>query len=781
MMRSSHSVYHAAKWILLLILAACAQTENSTLTETSGAEAGHFDFDMEINDWIAWSNDDLLTADYSTEVFKKGERSIKLNFPDIEGRGYHDWAIRHDKRVDVEPGQVWTASAWVKYDNTQRIGLDFMAVPEGDTIPGWSNGSGWTSGYAVAYGTGDWKLLEATGHIPPGAGQIYIRFSGSGKTTAWIDDVSIRMGEAQSTKPPKPPVEGWAYHGKRVKELPGRGVVAYPREDGNMYVRWRLLESDPVDVAFNLYRETGAERPVMLNDNPIRKTTDFVDQTAERNASNTYFVRSVVDGKEYETSEKYTVEANPDIKPYVAVKLESDSTTFQKIGVGDLNGDGRYDYVIKTQNTSLDPWHWRPSESTYKLEAYLSDGTFLWRKDLGWNIEAGIWYSPYVVYDFNGNGRAEIAVKTAPMDEDFRETEPCPYGIYGAGRVKSGPEYVSVLDGMTGEEIAKADWPNPDGLGIYNHTARHQMGVAYLDGKTPSLIAVRGTYTVSKMDAYQFHNNKLDKLWSWDSSDEPGGLYYGQGDHFLHSVDLDGDGRDAIVLGAAVINSNGDGLWSSGLGHPDNVWVGNIDPGRPGLEIYLGIEGARAKGSVHNGISLRDALTGEQLWGLDQTTHHIHGTGLCSNIDPRHAGMECYSGEQSHPGRWMHNAKGELIANESEFSVGLSPRAVYWDARSEREVLTGRHIFRYPDDTIADYIEGHQVAWLDLFGDWREEIITSVPGEIRIYATPIPASDRRVTLMQDPLYRIGVAHLSMGYGQPPHTSYYIDSDVSTVE
>lgn len=760
-------------WLFLLVLPAGAEPEIMAPEVPEYLEQSGLASSAEVTGWIIWSNDDLLTAEYSMDMPRNVNQTIRLEFPDMESRGYHDWSLQSEERLDVEPGQVWTASAWVKYENTVRTGLDILAVASGDTIPEWSSGSGWTSGMAVVYGTGDWKLLEATATVPPGADQIYVRFTGSGRTKIWIDDVRLHKGKAHQTRTPRPPVEGWAHNMERIRERLDRGLVVLPLEDGGMYIRWRLIDSDPEDIAFNVYRESEKGRPVKLNDEPVKLTTDFVDLNANLKVKNSYFVRAVRNGLEYETSENYTVDANPEIKPYLSIRLDGDSTTFQKIGIGDLNGDGRYDFVIKTPNENLDPWHWRPSETTYKLEAYLSDGTFLWRKDLGWNIETGIWYSPFVVFDFNGNGRAEIAVKTAPLDKDYREREASACGHYGAGRVTGGPEYISILDGLTGEEIAKADWPSRDGIGIYHHIARHQLGVAYLDGKTPSLIVARGTYTLSKLVAYQFYDNKLEELWSWDSTNEPGGLYYGQGDHFIHTVDLNGDGKDAIVLGAAVIDSNGEGLWSSGLGHPDNVWVGNIDPSRPGLEIYLGIEGARAKGSIKNGISLWDALTGEMLWGLDQRTYHIHGTGLCANIDSRYKGMECFSGEQSNPGRWLHDSRGRLIADESTLRLGLSPRAVYWDARPERELLVGSRIFRYPDDTITSHIEGVQVAWADILGDWREEIITSVPGELRIYTTPIPAANRRITLMQDPLYRTGVAHLSMGYGQPPVTSYYI--------
>ncbi len=721
--------------------------------------------------WTIWSRNDLLDIGFSTDA-KIGDRSLRIKYPDVEPLWREDWLLYNKiNYVDVKPGEEWTVSAWVKFENTTRVGIEILAFADDEQI------SNWRGGYAATYGTGDWEYLEASAVMPPGARQVRMRVGGSGRSLVWVDDIRVRRGLAKRKTPPRPQVEGWAFGGERVEQKLDRGLDAMVLEDESVYLKWRLLKSDSQDVAFNIYRSAGHGDPEQLNQTPVSITTDYIDDSADLSVENVYYVRPVTDGVEGNLTGRFRIGADPDIKPYRSIALEGDETTFQKVGIGDLNGDGKMDFVIKTPNTNVDPYHppthWRASETTYKLEAYLSDGTFLWRKDLGWNIETGIWYSPYVVYDLNGNGRAEVAVKTGP-EKDYRQTEHGEHDLYGPGRVMTGPEYLTILDGMTGEKIAQTDWPSRDGHGAYNYYSRNMLGIAYLDGKTPAVVISRGTYTIIKLETWQLLDGELDQLWAWESSDEPGGLYYAQGDHYLHTADLNGDGRDAVVIGAAVVNSNGDGLWTSGLSHVDNAWVGNIDPTRPGLEIYYGVEGTRAgMGSNENGMSLWDAETGEMLWGFDQRTHHIHGTGLCSNIDYRHIGMECYSGEQNRPDRWVHNAKGELIADESVFSVGLSPRAVHWDARPEREVLVGSSIFRFPDDTIADYIEGRQVAWADLFGDWREEIITSVPGELRIYSTPIPAEDRRITLLQDPLYRSGVAHLSMGYGQPPLTSYYI--------
>ncbi|UCH36289.1 MAG: silent information regulator protein Sir2, partial [Armatimonadota bacterium] len=217
---------------------------------------------------------------------------------------------------------------------------------------------------------------------------------------------------------------------------------------------------------------------------------------------------------------------------------------------------------------------------------------------------------------------------------------------------------------------------------------------------------------------------------------------------------------------------DGRGLWSTGMFHCDHAYGGDIDPQRPGLEVYYGYE----RPKPINGVCLVDARTGEVIWGLKERTYHVHSSGLCSDIDQAHPGMECYSGERDYPMRRLHAANGELLATESAFDVGLSPRAVYWDADAQRELLHGGRVYDYDTGlTHLAGVAGHQAAWADIFGDWREEIVTSVAGELRIYTTTVPATDQRVTLMQDPIYRADVAHLAMGYAQVPMTSYCLDA------
>jgi len=722
----------------------------AALPEKMGVVNGDFELGEEMpgSGWGWFSRENVGSAAFSGDA-KSGKRCVRISHD-----GERDWALSNSGRLDVQPGQVWTASAWMRCRETQGAALAIVALAGGKTLS-------WDIGSEGLYGTQDWTKIEAQALIPPDCDQIYVRFVGGAKTRVWVDDVALRQGEAAVKHPPKPKITGWAT--QRVEERLGRGVVALPVEGGKVYVGWRLLKSDPADIAFNVYRATGRGRPVKLTDKAVTQTTDFVDEAPTLDLDSSYWVRAVVGGEALAPSDQALLPANPEVKPYLSMKLDGEYS-FQKVGVADLDGDGRYDYVIKQPGDNIDPYrlYWQPSPDTYRIEAYLSDGTFLWRKDLGWAIERGIWYSPYVVYDLDGDGTAEVVAKTGegdPRDPD--------------GRVTGGPEYVSVWDGMTGEEKARADWPSRDGFGGasgYNYASRNQLGIGFLDGKTPCLMVARGTYTTMKLVAYQYHDGKLEQLWSWDSRDERG-LYRGQGAHFMHAADVDGDGRDEVILGSCVIDDNGDGLWSTGKGHPDHCYVGDIDPSRPGLEIYYGME----TGQLRQGVCLVDARTGEVIWGIDERTWHVHASGLCSDFDPLHPGMECYSGEKEMPSdkphRWLHTARGELLAKEDTWDVGLSPRAVYWDADPQRELVLGSRIVDFMGATHTDQVQGGQVVWADILGDWREEIIASVAGELRIYTTTIPATDRRVCLMQDPIYRLDVAHLAMGYNQPPMTSY----------
>jgi rhamnogalacturonan endolyase len=251
----------------------------------------------------------------------------------------------------------------------------------------------------------------------------------------------------------------------------------------------------------------------------------------------------------------------------------------------------------------------------------------------------------------------------------------------------------------------------------------------------------------------------MNDTWAWESSG-PYKKYSSQGQHGLISADIDGDGKDELVIGSAVLDDNGVPLWTTGLGHPDAGHVADIDPDRPGLEILYGIEPSRSS----NGVCLVDAKTGEIIWGYDGPTTHVHSQGMAADIDPKHPGMECYTGEADGSKYWLYSAKGKLISDKSLGS--LSPRAVWWDADEYKELINRHQLMKYGGDTIME-IEGGIVSIADCLGDWREEIIVGLPGELRIYSTTIPSDTRRTCLMQDRQYRLGVVASTMGYFYPP--------------
>jgi hypothetical protein len=469
-------------------------TLTPTQPEVMGVANGGFEFGKGLGDsgWSVWSRENKHTG----ELVPEGRTGRALKFVHT---GERDFAITNTGRLAVKPGEAYLATAWLKCEKTKSASLDIVALGGGKVVS-------WSLASDGVWDDSDWRKVEAKTFIPPGCDEIQLRVTGGGQATLWVDDVAIqKLDEKPPVAKPKVKVTGWAK--TRVEEKLDRGVVVMPLEGAKVYIGWRLLKSDPAGVAFNVYRATGRMLPVKLNDQPLTQTTDFVDEKPPLDKDNMWFVKPVVGGKEQAASDTVSLPSNPEVKPYVGFKLQGDYT-FQKTGLGDLNGDGKLDYVIKQPQDNIDPAdsYWYKSPDTYQLEAYLNDGTFLWRYDMGWGIERGIWYSPYLVWDFDGDGKAEVAAKAS-------EGDPRSSG----GRVLKGPEYCVILDGMTGKEKARVDWSSRQdfggGLTGYNFASRNQLGVAYLDGKTPCLIVARGTYTVMLAIAYQLHNGKLQELW----------------------------------------------------------------------------------------------------------------------------------------------------------------------------------------------------------------------------------------------------------------------------
>lgn len=534
--------------------------------------------------------------------------------------------------------------------------------------------------------------------------------------------------------------------GAAAAENLDRGLVALPQPDGSVYVGWRLLSTDPPNVGFDLFRSESAQgRGQKVNPAPIKESCNYVDKTASSKPW-FYSVRSVSKTTRMKKGDWVRTSTEPG---FVRIKLQGDYAA-QKVGIADLDGDGRYEYLVKQPDFNTDPYqqpgYWKKSQDTYKLEAYDHDGRFLWRYDMGWAIEEGIWYSPIVVYDLDGDGKAEVFCKGG--EGDPRES---------TGHVKSGPEYLVVLDGLTGKIKKRLPWPSREGFDDYNYYSRNLLGVAYLDGRRPHLVVERGTYKIIKIQTY---DPDLKPVWEWEASGEYS-AYRGQGMHGMHAADVDADGCDELVIGAAVIDHTGKPLWNLRKGHPDICYVADIDPARPGLEIFYGIE----PGKQSNTVCLVEAKTGKMIWGSPEITVHVHGQGMVGDIDPTHPGMECYAGEAKGGSKyWLYSAAGERLSDQS---LGeLSPKAVYWLDSSNKVFIVNKTMFKWPREKVGA-IEGQIVAIADCLGDWREEIITSLKGEIRIYTTSVPSKSRRVCLMQDRLYRTDVAMQTMGYFYPP--------------
>jgi rhamnogalacturonan endolyase len=581
----------------------------------------------------------------------------------------------------------------------------------------------------------------------------------------------VLVGAAQELR--VPPAKG------RVRETLGRSLVAMERTDGTVYLGWRLLAGDPAEIAFDVYRAPTGNRLAT-----VTRTTDFVDRQPPTQGVCTYWVAARTRGREPMPSAKVTVDLAQAAKAYLSIKLPLEVGGFMHPMVADLDGDGSLDYVVKTPDSYLMPdgSGWHPDSRTYKMHAVTQGGRQLWRNDLGPAIEMGNWYSPHLAYDFDGDGKAEIAVKTGetindPKAQPIRDDK---------GRVIDDREYLSIWDGATGAVMTRVPWPSREGYKTYNLVSRNLMGVAYLDGRTPAILAVRGTYGHIKIAAHRYRNRQLEKLWEWDSRQEEAQGYHGKGDrggsgsHFMHAADVDGDGRDEVIYGSFVLDDNGKGLWAlertnqgdvSPGGHPDGHYVGDILPSHPGLEIFYTYE----KWHNVNGACLVDARTGKLIWGTKAKTGHFHKAGLCADIDARHPGMECYGKDHelskerdSHS--WLWAADGTVLGKGNEFDWGSQPWTVHWDADLQREVIRKNTIVNYPENKRSLVMEGcaRTILVADILGDWREEIIRSTKGnELRIYTTTIPAKDRRPTLLQDPIYRIDVANNGMGYPQAP--------------
>ncbi|QOY96100.1 rhamnogalacturonan lyase [Massilia sp. UMI-21] len=582
--------------------------------------------------------------------------------------------------------------------------------------------------------------------------------------------------------------------GDRQLERLDRGVLALRTDDGN-FVSWRALGQDDPATTFNVYRDG-----VRINGQPLA-ATNLVDAGARPGAA--YSVRAVHEGRE-RADAAAPVAAWPQSFLRIPLRKPADGVTpsgeAYSYGVNDgsaadLDGDGRYELLVKWQPTNAhDNSHRGYTGPTY-IDAYRMDGTFMWRIDLGRNIRAGAHYTTFLAYDFDGDGRAEVMMKTADGSVDGQGRI---IGDAGAdyrnqdGFILDGPEFLTVFDGRSGAALASSAYlPARGGVGEAwgdsrgNRVDRFLGGVAYLDGKRPSAVFARGYYTRAVLAAWDWRDGKLSQRWVFDS-DTPGNQdVAGQGAHWMAVADADGDGRDDIVYGAATIRSDGSKMYSTGLCHGDALHVGKHDPSLPGLQVFMVHESPKCYQG--NAVEMHDAATGKILWGVPSGIDV--GRGICMDIDAAHPGNECWAavGGITDPAGGLVNAKGVQISpvRPRAFNFGL-----WWDGDLLRESLDGTRIEKWNPQArrLEPVLDGaaqgaasnngtkaNPVLSADLFGDWREEVVwrSKQDDALLVFSTTVPTRHRLPTLMHDSQYRVQVAAQNAGYNQPPHPSFFL--------
>lgn len=597
---------------------------------------------------------------------------------------------------------------------------------------------------------------------------------------------------------------------QRQAEYLDRGLVAVGAGRDSVFVSWRLLASDAPSTAFNIYRQAEG-KSIKLNASPLVDATSWMDVTATSAQGHSYYVTPVVNGVEGVPEGHFTINRDVASRSWLTIPLQTpDGYIPGDIAPGDLDGDGSYELVVHMTGRGHDNSHHGVTDAPV-FHAYKMDGTLLWRINLGINIREGAHYTQFLVYDFDGDGRAEVVMKTADgaidgvgkvigdAKADHRNSD---------GHILRGAEYLTVFDGLTGAALCTIPYeparhptlanPTPrdmaqvwdDGSG--NRSERYLACVAYLDGVHPSIVMCRGYYSRVSMAAFDWHNGQMTKRWLFDSDDGTPGhrAFHGQGNHSVSVGDVDGDGCDEIIYGSAVINNDGKGLYSTGLGHADALHFSDLDPTRPGLEIFNIQEHFGDAG-----MNFRDARTGEILWKVASVKADEDGgdkgegpgRGVAFNVDPRYPGNECWVRGAGIVGMW--NAQGEKIAEVNPRSCNF---AVWWDGDLLRELLDGNRVMKWDwknqriqNIMVADGCvsnngsKGTPGLSADLFGDWREEVVLrSLDNRsLRIYTTTIPTHHRLVTLMHDPIYRLSVAWQNVAYNQPPHPGFYIGDDM----
>ncbi len=622
------------------------------------------------------------------------------------------------------------------------------------------------------------------------------------------------------------------------REKLNRGVVAI-RSGEKVVISWRTLTSDAVGEAFDVYRD-GKK----LNKEPLSKGgTFFVDEQPSAKDA-VYEVRG--GGK----NGRYTLFADaPD--GYLPVKIQKpadgvtpDGETYTYLAndasVADVDGDGQYEILLKwdpsnAHDNAHDGFTGPTIFDCYKIvNAKSEDSKLLWRIDMGINIRSGAHYVPFIFYDLDGDGRAEMIVRTSDGTRDgvgkvigdsladYRHRAPADaqnpspereWGKYNksgrpmTGRILTGNEYITVFNGLTGEAMdTKPYIPERGDLSAWgdnyaNRSDRMLAAVGYLDGKHASAIFCRGYYTRTVIAAWDWDGKELKQHWVFDTNDEgtgkdgkPQGSYAGQGNHNLRVADVDGDGCDEITYGSMAVDNDGQGLYNTGMGHGDAIHLMAFDPSTDELQVWDCHENRK------DGSDFRNARTGEVIFQIPSKSDV--GRAMAADIDPTNPGVEMWSSD-SHG---IRNIKGEVIytaqdpddpqhqqhlkLNGRHLSVNFG---IWWDGDLLRELLDRETVSKYDwkNHQIVDVIKFSGIKFnngtksnpclsADILGDWREEVMVRTPDsdELRIFVSPIPTEYRINCLMEDIPYRLSTAAQNVGYNQPSEPGFYLGPDKS---
>lgn len=611
-------------------------------------------------------------------------------------------------------------------------------------------------------------------------------------------------------------------YSKIQRERLGRGLTCV-REGDWTVISWRLLKGEEKDVAFNVYQNNK-----LLTKKPLKDATFL--KTKSKKGDAIYEVRKVVNGKE--TGDKDAVFFNMPAsakKNYISVPLNvpkggttPDGRQYRysanDASVGDVDGDGEYEIILKwdpsnAHDNSHDGYTGNVLIDCYKIPSSFDKkaNSFLWRIDLGRNIRAGAHYTQFMVYDLDGDGSAEVVMKTADGTVDGKgnvigdknanyvsngiiqksiEGKAKPQPTRVLGRILSGPEYLTVFSGKTGEALKTVDYlpgrgvTNDWGDTYGNRSERYLACVAYLDGIHPSVVMCRGYYTQSYLAAWNWDGKDLKLQWMFDSnridSELPRGSkrYSGQGNHNLRVGDVDGDGKDEITYGSMCVDHDGSPLYSTGFGHGDAMHQYAFFPGNNALQIWDVHENKR------DGSDFRDAKTGKVLFQIHSGDDV--GRGMAADIDPTNYGLEMWSASQ----KGYYDVKGKLHVTDQWIPQNS---AVWWDGDLLRELLDKESILKFDWTSgkckkMVDFkadgcafnngTKQNPCLSADIFGDWREEVIvrTQDSRELRIYTTTEPTKFRFPSFMEDIPYRLSVATENVAYNQPPEPGFYFGSD-----